>query len=73
VAAIDSEISIDKMKSLGQGGFACAPWWSELWGLCRRPTVVSVALAEQCNDESGINEDVCCHSQSPASTASFAR
>src|SRR6266542_3192842 len=63
----------NKVKSLGQGGLARAPWRSELWSLCRGPAVMSVAIAEQSNDESGVNEDVCCHSPSPAGTASFAR
>ena len=63
----------DKVKSFGQSGFACAPRGREPRCLRRRPIVMGVAIAEQCDDESGVNEDVSCHSQSPASTASCAR
>jgi hypothetical protein len=30
---------------------------------------MSVAIAEQCDDEPGVNEDVSCHSPSPARNA----
>jgi hypothetical protein len=32
--------------------------------------VMSIAIAEQRNDKSGVNENVCCHSRWPASNAS---
>ena len=59
--------------ALRENGFACAPWRSKLRGLCGRPIVMSVAIAEQRNNESGVNQDVSCHSPSHASSASFAR